>query len=96
MKQRLFASLLAILSLSGCTEQSEEQARYTRESMKILDKDCVKQALEDQMQQAADYSAARLNALRDDSMTPKNTGTGNAEIPDGILDSCIKNAGSDR
>ncbi|MEJ2317058.1 MAG: hypothetical protein P8Y83_08905 [Gammaproteobacteria bacterium] len=96
MKQRLFSSLLVVLFLSGCSEQSEEQARYARESMQILDKDCVKQALEDQMQQAADYSAARLNALRDDSMTPKNSGTGNAEISGGILDNCTKDVGSGR
>ena len=96
MNNRIFQAFTAILLLSGCSESNEESSRYARESFRLLDKECVKQAVEGQMQQAADYSAARLNALRDDSMTPEKTGTGNAEIPGGMLDSCIKDAGSGR
>lgn len=95
MNNRIFPAFTAILLLSGCSGNDEESSRYARESFRLLDKECVKQAVEGQMQQAADHSAARLNALRDDSMTPE-TGTGNAEIPGGMLDSCIKDAGSGR
>lgn len=94
MNNRILLALTAILLLSGCSESSDETSRYGRESLRHLDKDCVKRSLEARMQQAADYSESRLNALRGDASAPNTPQAGAPDVPTGLLDNCYEDAGT--
>ncbi len=85
--------MTAILLLSGCSESGDEQSSYTRNSLKRVDESCIKRNVEAQMQQAADYSAARINSLRNDAAAPE---AGYPDIQSGMFDDCIQETGNGR
>ena len=84
-------AMTAILLLSGCSETDSEQSRYTRESLRIMDRNCIKDAVEAQMQQAADYSRSRVHDIRGDSDVTQESGTGNRDVTGATFDDCIYN-----
>jgi hypothetical protein len=90
MKQWLIVSLSAIMLLAGCSEPDSEQARYTRESLQLMDRDCIKGAVETQMQQAADYSRSRIHAISGDSAASQESGTGSPDVTGALLGDCFE------
>ncbi|MGD8557544.1 MAG: hypothetical protein PVJ14_09320 [Chromatiales bacterium] len=95
MKQRLIVSLSAIMLLAGCSEPDSEQARYTRESLQLMDRDCIKGAVEAQMQQAADYSRSRIHGIRGDSAPSQESGTGSPDVTGALLGNCFESTAGD-
>ncbi len=91
MKPGFIAFLFAILLLSGCSESDSEQSRYTRESLQIMDRNCIKGAVEAQMQQAADYTRSRVHDIRGDSAVSQESGTGKQDVTGATFDDCHYN-----
>ena len=94
MKTRLERTVVAmtvILLLSGCSETDSEQSRYTRESLRIMDRNCIKDAVEAQMQQAADYTRSRVDDIRGDASSSQESGTGNRDVTGATFDDCFHN-----
>jgi len=88
MNERIIVALVAFVLLPGCSEQDNEQSRYTRESLQRVDKNCIKGAVEAQMQQAADYSRSRINSIRDDSAAVQKP----ADVTGAIFGDCFEDA----
>ena len=92
MKPGFIAFLFAILMLSGCSETDSEQSRYTRESLQIMDRNCIKGAVEAQMQQAADYTRSRMDDIRGDASSSQESGTSNnRDVTGATFDDCFHN-----
>ena len=96
MNNRTVSSLTVILLLSGCSQSGDEVSSYGRDSLKRLDENCIKRSVEAQMQQAADYSAARLNALGNRATAPESAEAGYPDIQSGMLDDCMQETGNGR
>ncbi len=93
MQPGIPASVLIILLLSGCSQSDSELSNYGRQSLQRIDENCIKRSVEAQMQKAADYSAARINALRNDAAAPA---AGYPDIQNGMFDDCIQETGNGR
>lgn len=89
MKPGFIAFLYAILLLSGCSDSDSEQSRYTRESLQIVDRNCIKGTVEAQMQQAADYTRSRVDDIRGDSAASQESGTGKRDVTGATFDDCL-------
>jgi len=90
MKQRLIVSLSAIMLLAGCSQSSDELASYGQQSLQRIDENCIKDAVEGQMQQAADYSRSRIHGIRGDSGPSQESGTGSPDVTGALLGNCFE------